>query len=647
MFILDSLDQLTPNDYKNVEKWIFPNLPDSVKLIVSTIPEHGNLLDMITKIIRKKQSNQLKFEYNITESNPLFETKIKDKADFQLLYVTELTPIQSETILNKWLLDVNHKLTEDQWNDLRYIFKNGKLLPLFLKLIYDIVINWRSYDKASDELLKCLKIDDIIIHLFHRMEAIHGSVIFRRAICYMTVCKNGIGDIELEDILSLDDDVLYSVFQFHMPPIRRLPTILWIRIKNDLKEYIVEKEANDSKVIYWYHRRFVEVALNQYVKSLNKAENEIIFQNILDFYNETWKDKEKPFELNAYLKKKLQNNLQNVADRHLSSQPIRYVGEDGVIRYNKRKLTELPNCLANISSSFGLKKACELVFYNYEFMLSKFTCESLNEVLEDLQRIISETQSWGYQNESQITFLQLKLFLKLMNICGPRIDDYPNSYGFQITSRLLNYYGRLNFVTKLIDQCDRTSPNECAFISPHVQQEHPGSFLIGNLQKHNLPVLKFLFLKRYFITYSSFKIIISKFEKNPVPRYLFDVLLPTQFKLKQYLSVQRNNRFNYDLENSKQNLKEVIEEGQVGFKCILEPIFFQLSQSADLDDSENNPDLFPVIFLIAKKHYAYVITSNQQLRFVYESDQKLGQEILDVFCLGFRQIIIVEKNTSK
>jgi hypothetical protein len=51
------------------------------------------------------------------------------------------------------------------------------------------------------------------------------------------------------------------VFQFHLPPVRRLPPILWIRIKHDLREYIVEKEANDTKVIFWYHRRFVEVKI--------------------------------------------------------------------------------------------------------------------------------------------------------------------------------------------------------------------------------------------------------------------------------------------------------------------------------------------------------------------------------------------------
>jgi hypothetical protein len=49
-----------------------------------------------------------------------------------------------------------------------------------------------------------------------------------------------------------DDDVLYDIFEFHAPPLRKLPVALWVRIKDDLKGYMVEKEINDTRVIYWY-----------------------------------------------------------------------------------------------------------------------------------------------------------------------------------------------------------------------------------------------------------------------------------------------------------------------------------------------------------------------------------------------------------
>lgn len=199
----------------------------------------------------------------------------------QIFNVRQLSSEESERILGTWLSNASHELTETQWTHLRHIFAHAKMLPLFLKLLYDLVLTWRSFDHACDpDLLKIVKVDEMIVYLFRRMERLHGPEIFRRAVAYMTVCRNGISDNEIEDILSIDDDVLYSVFQYHIPPVRRLPSILWIRIKNDLREYVVEKEANDTKVVYWYHRRFVEVALNIYLKqdATNTQEHETIFQ---------------------------------------------------------------------------------------------------------------------------------------------------------------------------------------------------------------------------------------------------------------------------------------------------------------------------------------------------------------------------------
>jgi hypothetical protein len=96
------------------------------------------------------------------------------------------------------------------------IFEKGKLFPLFLELLFDHVKDWRSYDRVDDEFLKFVSVDQIIIYMFKALEKLHGTTIFKRAICYMTVLKNGISDSELEDILSLDDDVLFSIFQFHL-----------------------------------------------------------------------------------------------------------------------------------------------------------------------------------------------------------------------------------------------------------------------------------------------------------------------------------------------------------------------------------------------------------------------------------------------
>lgn len=46
-----------------------------------------------------------------------------------------------------------------------------------------------------------------------------GKILFSRCMFYMSTFKNGISESELEDILSIDDDVLYEIFEYHEPPV--------------------------------------------------------------------------------------------------------------------------------------------------------------------------------------------------------------------------------------------------------------------------------------------------------------------------------------------------------------------------------------------------------------------------------------------
>ncbi len=199
VFILDSLDQLTPSDYKNVEKWFFTELPTNLKLIASTLPDHGNLLNMIVKIIVKKRGDELGAMSIEQLNTPGFKSEKMEKI---FLEINELDSSQCETILKEWLVAKKRNLTESQWSDLRVLFSKSNLLPLFLKLVYDVVLYCQSFEKFNEAFLQCTEIDDIILYIFTSLEKIHGLV-FRRAICYMTVCKNGINNNELEDILSL------------------------------------------------------------------------------------------------------------------------------------------------------------------------------------------------------------------------------------------------------------------------------------------------------------------------------------------------------------------------------------------------------------------------------------------------------------
>jgi hypothetical protein len=202
----------------------------------------------------------------------------------------------------------------------------------------------------------------------------HGKLLFSRAIIYMSSFANGISESEIESILSLDDDVLYDIFEFHAPPIRKLPVALWSRIKYDLRGYMVEKEVDETRVIYWYHRRFIEVASSFYLSKLSSDLRHKVFMNVVDFFNETWKFKPKPYMYNEYIRKKkrLQEGAGLEECRESDIQPTVYADKDGNMRYNTRKINELPNFIAQLTFNVSCPLACDLIFFNHTFFLGLF-----------------------------------------------------------------------------------------------------------------------------------------------------------------------------------------------------------------------------------------------------------------------------------
>jgi len=225
LILLDSIDQLQSDAYDC--KWLPVKFPSNVKCIISTLPDHGDICKTLLNIF--------------TEDEKIF------------ILVPPFEPSTVEIVYNDWLEMKQRSLSDEQRLFINNLMKKKQqILPLFMKLVFDIISIWHSYDLIDERLNELNDVDDCIRYLFQRLQLTHNSTLFSRALCYMTACRSGISQNELEDVLSLDDDVLKSVFQHYIPPVRRLPGILWTRIRNDLDEYITEKEIDDAPVIYWY-----------------------------------------------------------------------------------------------------------------------------------------------------------------------------------------------------------------------------------------------------------------------------------------------------------------------------------------------------------------------------------------------------------
>ena len=245
ILIFDSIDQLQAENY-DCSRWLPTNYPLNIKCILSTIPA-----------ITERKSLTEKIEHKILEGlKSLLDNNVT------LIEITEFDERQAREVFQWWLERDQRRLTSLQMNWLEPKFvpftplpprsDETEPTPLFLSLLYDVTLTWHSFDDKSDRRLPSIKTTyQAIQSLYERMSKKHGSVLFRRAIGYLQFA-GGLTETELEDILSADDTVLQSIFLHYLPPldIFRLPSTLWIRIRNDMQKYLVEKDVNNTNVIY-------------------------------------------------------------------------------------------------------------------------------------------------------------------------------------------------------------------------------------------------------------------------------------------------------------------------------------------------------------------------------------------------------------
>ena len=235
ILFLDALDQLSDTDHARNLMWLPAELPDNVRLIVSTLP--GGCLSVLEKKLP---------EGNFVELEPM--------------------PLnQGSELLNLWFKDAGRTLQDHQWKEVLDKFV-GCGLPLYLKLAFEEARDWKSYTEKRE---LSPDIVGIIRDLFARLslDTNHGKPIVSRSLAYLAAAKNGLTEDELLDVLSIDEDVLQDFVQraFHKPPEKRLPVVVWSRLYFDLEPYLTERAADGTTLMTFYHRQFVEVVAEEFL----------------------------------------------------------------------------------------------------------------------------------------------------------------------------------------------------------------------------------------------------------------------------------------------------------------------------------------------------------------------------------------------
>ncbi|ELT97481.1 hypothetical protein CAPTEDRAFT_103793, partial [Capitella teleta] len=207
---------------------------------------------------------------------------IPDTSNF--LQILPLGRQLSYDLIQEWLSQRSRSLSDQQMQIVSSAL-NRCSLPLYTRLIFEEICRWSSYSPLDQVRLE-LTVKGVINTLFDRLEKYHGRTFVRHVLSYLTASKNGLSDMELEDVLSLDDTVLNDVFVHWLPPVRRIPPLLWPRLHNELSCYIIKREANGIMVYFWYHRQFISVARERYLSDI--GHRLYIHSSLAHYFQGTW-----------------------------------------------------------------------------------------------------------------------------------------------------------------------------------------------------------------------------------------------------------------------------------------------------------------------------------------------------------------------
>ena len=255
---LDALDQLNSQDEAWLLEWLPKELPEYAK-VVATV----RIGTPVEKSARQRY----------------LETIIE---------VLPLSLNEGQAMLDAWLADtksawfsagnaptIGRKLTAKQRKTVLNTFsQNGS--ALWLKLAYEEVCNWTSWDKARTLPVTLTgMIEDLIDYRLLQRES-HPKVFTERALAYLTAGRFGVSEDELARVMATDETVR-NEFQANERTQRKwghenkLPPVLWSRLYFDLQPYLGLAKIDGALLMRWFHREFSEVLQEKYLAS---AENQ-------------------------------------------------------------------------------------------------------------------------------------------------------------------------------------------------------------------------------------------------------------------------------------------------------------------------------------------------------------------------------------
>ncbi|KAJ1493084.1 hypothetical protein T484DRAFT_1769656, partial [Baffinella frigidus] len=140
----------------------------------------------------------------------------------------------------------------------------GERSPLLCNLLARRVAQWPSSLAAPDHRLP-LSVADAGNMFLQEVEERNGRVLVHHAMLVLLCARFGLSDAEMEKLLSAIPAVMEDVCQYHQPPDRKLPPLLWVRIVHDLgADLLVYRGVDGCNAATFLHRSLRDVAAARY-----------------------------------------------------------------------------------------------------------------------------------------------------------------------------------------------------------------------------------------------------------------------------------------------------------------------------------------------------------------------------------------------
>ncbi|OWF48845.1 NACHT and WD repeat domain-containing protein 2-like [Mizuhopecten yessoensis] len=434
VLFLDSVDNILPDYSAHFMSWM-PNLLNrNVKIVVSTHPEKNQILSaMKQEIIRNDKA--------LVEMKPL---SIED----------------AERMLVFFLGQYGRRITATQMEVFKTAMNNCSL-PMYVSLCAEHAKMLRSSDDISLKTLPT-SIHEAIHLLLNGLEISYGVHFVSKAMAYLVASVTGLSDCEVEDLLSLDEDVMSSLYTDHHPFLRRLPSLKWLRLKDDIRRFLIVREVDGVTACCFRQEEFNTVIKEKYLSSKETAKQ--VHSMIADYFLGTWHGKPKPIvPLTSTGDQKLTKDFGKEANRYVPTQPLTFFYGNSTVRFNRRKYDQVPR---HLYLADRLKELNQLVLFNYEWMYNKIKALSLQHIMAD----------FALNPGVEATLVE-----EALRVAGSVIERDINNLSPEITGHLLPYYSKMANIRALLCQCDTDGLKHCALIPNFPYLQVPGSSLICTL----------------------------------------------------------------------------------------------------------------------------------------------------------------------